>query len=62
MKWVECMYLTKITKGYYAIRLYQPDTKTESIELIRLNDEEGEIRYYFATHYCKIELPELNIK
>lgn len=53
-EWVACKYQDEIPNGWYSFLLKSGGIEKEDFVYV-IN---GKVPYYFATHYCKIELPQ----
>jgi len=58
MKWIKCCALDVLEEGYYAFSLKNKITGIRDI-VFETRDKNTCVAYFHATHYFKIELPEL---
>lgn len=54
-KWIECKHGDFIDNGHYMFSLYNPATDIRDEVYMKISN--GKVSFGFATHYCKITLP-----
>lgn len=56
-KWIPVIQDELLPAGYYYLKLFHPDTKTEDVIVCRIQGIGGRITHHYAIEYCRLPEP-----